>query len=329
MLTRAELEAVCARVYRSLSPTPQYCWPLLRQRLGVEVWVKHENQTPIGAFKIRGGLEALTELREREPALRGVITATRGNHGQSVALAARQVGLTATIVVPCGNSPEKNAAMRALGAELVVEGHDFQAALEHARALAEERRLRIIPPFDLVLVRGVATYGHELLSGAPPLDAIYVPIGMGSGICGTILAREALGKTTPIIGVVSEHAPAYALSVAAGAPVCTESADTMADGIACRVPDPEALAIVSAHAERILTVADAEIEAAMRILFSDTHNVAEGAGAAALAGLIRERDVMAGKRVAVVLSGGNVDRDTYARVLSSHDAEALDGGAPG
>jgi threonine dehydratase len=316
MPSLAQLEEAADLVHAVMPPTPQFCWPLLAARVGAELWVKHENHTPIGAFKVRGGLVYMADLRRSEPAVEGVISATRGNHGQSVALAARRHGLTATIVVPHGNSREKNAAMRALGAELVEHGSDFQAAAEHAAELAETRRLHFVRSFDARLVAGVASYALELLRGVADLDTVYVPIGLGSGICGMIAARDALGLKTRIVGVVASGAPSYALSFAAGKPVSTNSADTMADGLACRVPAPQAIAIILKGAERILTVEDSAIRAAMRHLYTDTHNVAEGAGAATLAGLLQEKDKMAGKRIAIVLSGGNIDRALYAEVLS-------------
>ncbi|HWI26184.1 MAG TPA: threonine dehydratase [Stellaceae bacterium] len=317
MLSLAEIESTAALVHRALDPTPQICWPLLSERSGAETWVKHENHTPIGAFKIRGGLAYLAALREREPDVTGVITATRGNHGQSVALAARRLGLAATIVVPHGNSREKNAAMRAFGADLVETGHDFQAAYEHAGALAAERRLHFVRSFDRRLVAGVASYALELFRAVADLDTVYVPIGMGSGICATMAVRDALGLSTKVVGVVAANAPAYALSFEAGRALSTNRADTMADGLACRVPDEGALAAIRKGAERILRVSEAEIAAAMRHFFTDTHNLAEGAGAAALAGLLQEKQQMAGKRVAVILSGGNVDRDVFAPVLGA------------
>ncbi len=315
MPTLAQLDAAAALVHEVMPPTPEIAWPLLATRVGAEVWVKHENHTPIGAFKLRGGLVYMADLRTSEPAIQGVISATRGNHGQSVALAARRHGLTATIVVPHGNSREKNAAMRALGAELVEHGSDFQAAAEHAAELAETRRLHFVRSFDTRLVAGVASYALELLRGVADLDTVYVPIGLGSGICGMIAARDALGLTTRIVGVVAAGAPAYALSFAAGKPVSTNAADTLADGLACRVPAPAAVEIILKGAERIVTVDDGEIRAAMRHLFTDTHNLAEGAGAATLAALLQEKDKMAGKRVAIILSGGNIDRAPYAKVL--------------
>jgi threonine dehydratase len=317
----AALDAAAALVRRVMPPTPQYCWPLLSHRVGAEIWVKHENHTPIGAFKLRGGLVYLDNLRRRRPERRGVISATRGNHGQSVAYAATRLGLAATIVVPFGNSVEKNRAMAAFGASLVEAGHDFQAAYEYAIAAAERDGLHLVPSFHPLLVRGVASYGLELLRGVPDLDSVYVPIGLGSGICGMIAARAALGCETEIVGVVAANAPTYALSFAAGSPVGTNTADTLADGLAVRVPDAAALAIVRRGAARIVTVTEAEIRQAMRLMFSNTHNIAEGAGAAALAAVLQERSRLSGKRVAVIQSGGNVDRALFAEVLAEPDLE--------
>jgi len=321
MMDLNTLEEAAALVYRVVPPTPQYCWPLLSRRLGAELWVKHENHTPIGAFKIRGGLVYLDAVRRSQPDIHGVVTATTGNHGQSIALAATQLGVDATIVVPFGNSIEKNRAMAGFGARLVEAGHDFQAAFEHAMELAEREKRHFIPSYDPLLVRGVASYGLELFRAVPDLDVVYVPIGLGSGISGVIAAREALSLATEIVGVVAANAPTYALSFAAGAPVSTNSADTMAGGLAVRVPNPEALDIIRRSAARIVTVSEAEMRSAMRILFSDTHNVAEGAGAAALAAAFQERGRLAGKRVAVIQSGGNIDRALFAEVLAEQDAE--------
>jgi len=316
MLTLSEIEAAAAVVHRAMPPTPQIRWPLLCERAGAELWVKHENHSPVGAFKLRGGLAYMDRLQRAEPGVTGVIAATRGNHGQSVTVAAASVGLKSVIVVPLGNSREKNAAMRAQGAELIEHGHDFQAAYEHAGRLAGERGLHAVRSFHPWLMAGTATYGLELFRAVPDLDTVYVPIGLGSGICGTIAARDALGLKTRIVGVVAENAPMYARSFSAGKAVATNSADTFADGLACRVPDEEALAVILKGAERVLTVSEAEMKTAMRCYFTDTHNLAEGAGAAALAGLLQERTGMAGKRVAVVLSGGNIDRALYAEILA-------------
>ena len=321
MIDLETLETAADFVRRVMPPTPQFCWPLLSRRIGTELWVKHENHTPIGAFKLRGGLVYLDEVKRSHPDICGVVTATTGNHGQSIALAAARLELEATIVVPHGNSIEKNRAMEGFGARLIEAGRDFQAAYEYAVALAERERLHLVRSFDALLVRGVASYGLELFRAVPDLDTVYVPIGLGSGICGVIAAREALGLTAEIVGVVSENAATYALSFAAGRPVSTNSADTMAGGLAVRVPDPEALDIICRGAARIVTVSEAEIRRAVRILFTDTHNVAEGAGAAPLAAALQERDRLRGKRVAVIQSGGNIDRNLFAEILAEEDSD--------
>jgi threonine dehydratase len=310
------LDAAAARVHAVMPPTPQYHWPLLSARVGAETWVKHENHTALGAFKLRGGIVHLENLKRADPALAGVIAATRGNHGQSIAFAAARVGVKAVIVVPYGNSVEKNAAMAALGAELIEHGHDFQAAFEHAVALAKARGLVKIESYCDDLVAGVASYALELFRGAPALDTVYVPIGLGSGISGVMAARDALGRTSEVVGVVAENAAAYALSFEQKRPVSTNSADTIADGMACRVPNAAALAAIWQGAARIVRVSEDEIREGMRLYFSATHNVAEGAAAAPLAAALKERDRLAGKRIALVMSGGNIDRAVFARVLS-------------
>jgi threonine dehydratase len=315
-LTLADLESAAELVHGVMTPTPAICWPLLAERTGTETWVKHENHTPIGAFKVRGGLVYMADLKRRQPDVPGVIAATRGNHGQSVALAAKRNGIPATIVVPHGNSREKNAAMRAFGATLVEHGHDFQAAYEYTQDLAKERSLHAVPSFHPLLAAGVASYAVELFRAVPDLDTVYVPIGLGSGICGMIAARDALGLKTKVVGVVAAEAPAYALSFAAGKAVSTNSADTMADGLACRVPNADALRTILKGAERIVSVSEDEIRAAIRHLYTDTHNLAEGAGAAALAGVLQEKQRMAGKRVAVIQSGGNIDRELFLSILA-------------
>jgi threonine dehydratase len=316
MLSLQEVEEAAGMVYAAMTPTPQYAWPLLAKRTGCEVWVKHENHTPIGAFKVRGGLVYMDRLKRAQPGVKGVISATRGNHGQSIALAASRSGIAATIVVPHGNSVEKNAAMRAFGATLVEAGHDFDAARDTAMKLADEKGLAMVPSFHRDLVTGVATYAMELFRGAPTLDTVYVPIGLGSGICGVISMRNALSPSTKVVGVVSTEAPAYALSFASGKVIATNSANTFADGMAVRGPDAAALEVILNGADRIVQVSDAEIAAAMRAFYEDTHQLTEGAGAAPLAALLQERDRMKGKRVAVVLSGGNIDRALYLRFLA-------------
>lgn len=318
-MTKATAEAISeARkiVYQSMAPTPTHSYPLLNARAGVEVFVKHENHTPVGAFKVRGGLNFMAGYKA-DGNSQGVITATRGNHGQSIAFAASKAGVEATIVVPEGNSVEKNAAMEALGGKLVVHGHDFQAAAEYAAELAKAEGLYMLPSFDERLIAGVATYAMELFEAAPDLDVVYAPIGLGSGICGIISARDALGLKTEIVGVVSEGAPCYALSFESGGPISTNSVDTMADGMACRTPVPAAVATINAGVARVIRVNDKEIGAAMAAYYSDTHNIAEGAGAAPLAALLQEKDAMAGKRAGVVLSGGNIDRSLYLKTLAA------------
>jgi threonine dehydratase len=314
--TLASLESASALVYESMPPTPQYRWPLLESRVGTEVWVKHENHTPTGAFKMRGGLIYFDDLcRAGKPA--GVVTATRGNHGQSVGFAARRYGVPATIVVPHGNSVEKNAAMQALGVELIERGRDFQEASEAAAEIAAERGWHRLPSFHPLLVCGVGTYALELFRAVPNLDTVYVPVGMGSGLCGVIAARDALELDTRVVGVVSTEAPAFALSYHEDRIISHEATTRIADGMACRTPMQEALDIARRGGARVVQVTDDEVEAAMRVLFADTHNVAEGGGAAALAALLQERSAMLGRTVAVVVSGGNVDSDVYSRVLAS------------
>lgn len=312
---KQSISAAAELVAQHMQSTPQICWPLLSARCGAEVWVKHENHTPIGAFKVRGGLIYMDELKRRQPDVSGVVTATRGNHGQSVAFAARSADMRATVVVPHGNSREKNAAMKAFGAELIEHGKDFNESLEFAKEQADAQGLAFFPSFDPALVAGVGTYTAELLAAVPDLDAIYVPIGLGSGICGAISARDAFASKADVVGVVAENASAYALSYDAGKPIATNSADTFADGLAVRIPDPRALEAILAGAARVITVSESEMKAAVRHYYTDTHNLAEGAGAASLAALIQEKDKMVGCKVGLVLSGGNIDRDLYLDIL--------------
>jgi threonine dehydratase len=307
MFSLSELQAALSLGHESMPATPQYAWPLLAERCGVEVWVKHENHTPTGAFKLRGGLVYAERLRRERPHVRGIVSATRGNHGQSLAWAGRRYGIGVTVVVPRGNSVEKNAAMRAFGAHLIEHGDDFEMAREEAERLAVSEELEFAPSFAPDLVKGVATYSMELFRGAPLLDALYVPIGLGSGICGAILVRDLLGLTTEIIGVQAAGAPAYARSFEEGRVVALNRAETHADGVAVRQPDPDAFAIIRAGASRIVAVSDDAIAAAIRAYWTDTHNLVEGAGAAPLAALLQERERMAGKRVGLVVSGGNID----------------------
>ena len=310
-----EIEAAAQVVYREFAATPQYHWGLLAEKLGTACWVKHENHTPVGAFKIRGGLNYFDQLAQRNAMPAEVISATRGNHGQSIGWAARAHGVRCTIVVPHGNSLEKNAAMRALGVHLIEHGTDFQESREHAMALAQERKAHMVPSFHPDLLRGVATYWWEFFRAVPQLDVVYVPIGQGSGACAAIAAQLALGRQTRIVGVVSSHATTYADSLAAGHVVEAPVTTLLADGMACRVADPEALAILQGRIDHIVQVSDAEVAQSMRDLFACTHNVAEGAGAAAFAAAMQERDQLRGKTVGIALTGGNVDSGMFADAL--------------
>lgn len=314
--TPAQIHEAQTVLYRHMSPTPQHSWPLINQRLGAESWIKHENHTSVGAFKIRGALVYVSWLKQTQPDMSGVVAATRGNHGQGVAMAARLVGVKAVIVVPHGNSKEKNRAMVAQGAELIECGHDFQESLEYARTLASERGLLMIDSFHERLVMGTATYALEFLQSVPTLDRIYVPIGLGSSICGVSAARNVLALKTEIVGVVSSASPSYALSFAQKKIVEEPSRTLLADGLACRVPAAQAMEVIWNNVARIVEVSDAEIAEAMRVYFQDTHNVVEGAGAAPLAAALKEKHQNTGKRIGLVLTGGNVDLELYNKVLS-------------
>jgi threonine dehydratase len=330
----AQIREAQTVVYRHMPPTPQYSWPLINLRLsadperlsaghlpGVDAWIKHENHSPVGAFKLRGALVYLDWLKQTQPDLAGVVAATRGNHGQGVGMAARLLGLKAVIVVPHGNSREKNRAMLAQGVELVEHGRDFQESLEFARTLAEERGFTIVDSFHERLVMGTATYALEFLEAAPALDVVYVPIGLGSSICGVASARNALGLATEIVGVVAEQSPSYALSFVQRKVVDAPSLTEIADGLACRKPNPLAMEVIWKNVARIVEVSESAIAEAMRAFYQDTHNLAEGAGAAGLAGALKDKPQLQGKRIGIVLTGGNVDREMYERVL----AEAFSG----
>src|SRR3954467_13860016 len=319
MFDLEQLERAHAVVGAAVQPTPTHTWPLLSPRLGTYVVVKHENPPPIGAFKVRGGLVYVDRMRRERPRTAGPISATRGNHGQSLAFAARRYGVPVTILVPRGNAVEQNRAMRAFGAELVEHGEDFQAAREEAYRRAAVDGLEFVPAFHPDLVLGVATYALELMRKVPDLDLLYVPIGQGSGICGCILTRDLLGLKTEIVGVQSTEAPSYALSFAAGAVVTTDTSNTMADGMATRVPDPDALAIMRKGAARIVQVTDDEVAAAIRAYWTDTHNLAEGAGAAALAAALQEKQKIRGKRAGLILSGGNIDFDLFQKWIARNE----------
>ena len=322
MFDLKELERASDVVHGAMPPTPQYAWPLLARRLGCTVWTKHENHTPAGAFKVRGGLIYVDRLKRERPETRGLISATRGNHGQSVAFAGRRHGLPVTIYVPRGNSVEKNRAMRAFGAHLVEHGNDFQEAREEAYRRAKSEGLHMVPSFHRNIVLGVSTYALELFRAADDLDVLYVPIGQGSGICGCIRVRDLLGLKTEIVGVQSTLAPSYALSFAAGTVVTTETSNTLADGMATRIPDEDAVAVIRMGASRIVQVTDEEIALAVRAYWTDTHNLAEGAGAASLAAALQEKDRLRGKRVGLILSGGNIDFDLFRKWVMADDAVA-------
>jgi threonine dehydratase len=323
MFSLAELEAALSLVHESFPGTPQYEWPLLSERCGAEVWAKHENHTPTGAFKLRGGLIYAERLRRERPHVRGIVSATRGNHGQSLAWAGRRYGIAVTVVVPHGNSTEKNAAMRAFGARVIEHGDDFEMAREEAARLAASEELEFAPSYAPDLVKGVATYSLELFRAVPLLDALYVPIGLGSGICGAIRVRDLLGLRTEIIGVQAAGAAAYARSFEEGHVVALNRAETHADGVAVRQPDAGAFAIIRAGASRIVTVSDDAIAAAIRAYWTDTHNLVEGAGAAPLAALLAERERMAGKRIGVVISGGNIDLALFRSWVLRQDQAAV------
>jgi len=310
-----EIKAAQDLVYSVMPPTPQIVWPLLCERLGTEVWVKHENHTPVAAFKARTAVVYAAELFRGSRAIAGLVTATRGNHGQSVALAARRFDVSAHIVVPRGNSTEKNAAMRAQGADLIEFGSDYQEAKEHAKNLAHEHGWHFVPAYHRNIVKGVATYWLEFFSAVADLDIVYVPIGQGSGICSCVAVRNGMNRKTKIVGVVAEGAPAYALSFAAGRKISAPVTTLLGDGMACRVPDDDSLAVVLENVDRVLEVSEEEMGQAMKMYFTDAHNVAEGAGAAGLAAALKEKHLLKGKRVGLVITGGNVDHDVFARIL--------------
>jgi threonine dehydratase len=320
MFDLGELERAQAIVHTAMPPTPAHAWPLLAERLGTSVVVKHENHTPIGAFKVRGGLVYVEHLKRERPQTAGIISATRGNHGQSLAFAAGRHKLPVTIYVPHGNSAEKNRAMKAFGARLIEYGEDFEAARQETKRHAEREGLEMVPSFHRDLVLGVSTYALELFRSAPDLETLYVPIGQGSGICGCILARDLLGLKTEIVGVQSTEAPSYALSFKAGVVVSTNSSNTRADGMATRVPDEEAFSIIRKGAARIVQVTDDEIGEAIRSLWTDTHNLAEGAGAAALAAALQEKAKLRNKRVGLILSGGNIDFELFRKWVMAPEA---------
>jgi threonine dehydratase len=314
VFTRQQLDAAADLVHRTLLPTPTLCWPQLSAALGAEVWVKHENHTPIGAFKVRGGIVYIDELMKNSPPAGGLITATRGNHGQSIPFAARAYDIPVHVLVPEGNSSEKNAAMAGWGANVEAFGQDFDEARVEAERRAASGEYEYVTSFGEHLVRGVATYAIEMFGAARDLDTVYVPIGMGSGICAVILVRDLLGLKVEVVGVVSDNADAVAQSFEAGRIIETATANTFADGMACRVPSADAMEIINNGAARIVRVSDDEVADAVRLIYSTTHNIAEGAGAAACAAAAKENNH--GRKVGVVLTGGNIDRDWFATILA-------------
>ena len=320
-LTQQMMEQSLQQVYQQMLPTPSYSWPQINTAVGTEVWVKHENHTPTGAFKIRGGITFMHWLRQQYPECRGIVTATRGNHGQSQARAARALGLAANIVVPLGNSIEKNQAMSSFGAKLIEYGRDFDEAKVRANTIAQKTGYYLVPPFHQALVSGVATYAWELFQAVPAIDVVYAPIGCGSGICGLIGVRDLLGLTTEIVGVVAAKASAAKLSFESGQLAATESADTFADGLAVRSPIEEAFAIYSNGAGRIVAVTEAEIASAICLYYRGTHNIAEGAGAAALAAALKEKALIAGKKAAIILSGGNIDTAVLQSIFAANQSD--------
>lgn len=315
--TQAQIKAASQTIYAAFGPTPQYRWATLSQQLGTDCWVKHENHTPVGAFKVRGGLTYFEHLRQTGTLPQEVVSATRGNHGQSIAYAAARHGVACTIVVPQGNSKEKNAAMQDLGAQLIEQGHDFQAAREHAQSLALERSAHLVPSYHPALVVGVATAWYEYLQAVPEMDILYVPIGLGSGACAALAAKQALGHKVKVVGVVSTHATTYADSIAAGQVVESPVSTVLADGMAVRRADPVALSILMQGLDRLVQVSDTQVAQAMREIYRGTHNLVEGAGAASFAAAWAEKDTLKGLQVGTILCGGNVDADLFCQVLQA------------
>jgi threonine dehydratase len=313
--TLADVYAARGRVYRVVSPTPLMRHPLLAAETGLDVLVKHENHNPTGAFKVRGGLNLIGSLSDEER--RGVVTATTGNHGQSIALACQRERVPCTIVVPLGNNPEKNAAMRALGAELVEHGRDFDEARERVEQLQHERGLRYVHSAnEPLLIAGVATYALEIFEAQPDVDVILVPVGGGSGACGCGLVRTAVGSRAQVIGVQAERADAFARSWKGASRVVGEKADTFAEGMATRVTFDLTFGILKQELNDIITLSEAELAEGVRLALRATHNLAEGAGAAPLMAAMKLRDRLAGKKVVCVMSGGNIDRATLTRILT-------------
>ena len=300
--------------YRTLRPTALLQHPLLNEETGLNLYVKHENHNPTSAFKVRGGLNLVGRLTAEER--RGVVTASTGNHGQSIALACQREGVPCTIAVPAGNNPEKNAAMRAFGAEVIEVGRDFDAAREHVERLHRERGLRYVHSAnEPLLIAGVATYAMEIFEDLPDADVILVPIGGGSGASGCALVRTWAGSRARVIGIQAAGADAFARSWRTGTRVVGERAATFAEGMATRVTFDLTFGILQQHLDDIVTLTEEELEGGIRLALRATHNLAEGAGAAALAAAVKLGDTLRGKKIVCVMTGGNLDRATLARVI--------------
>jgi threonine dehydratase len=313
--TLADVQAARCVVYRTLKASPLLVHPLLQARTGLNIYVKHENHNPTGAFKVRGGLNLIANLSPQER--RGVITATTGNHGQSIALACLREGVPCTIIVPVGNNPEKNAAMRSLGADVVEFGRDFDQARERVEDLQRQNGLRYVHSAnEPMLISGVATYALEIFEELPDVDVILVPIGGGSGACGCAMVRTWMGSSAEVIGVQAEGANAFARSWLTGNRVTGDRADTFAEGMATRVTFDLTFGILQRELNDIVTLSEDELKAGVRLALETTHNLAEGAGAAALAAAVKLADRLRGKKVVCVMSGGNIDRATLTRVLT-------------
>ena len=312
--TLKDAYAARPRVYRVVKPTPLMRHALLSAETGLDLYVKHENHNPTGAFKIRGGLNLIASLSAEER--RGVITASTGNHGQSIAYASQREGVPCTIVVPRGNNPEKNAAMRALGAEVIEFGRDFDEAREKVEQMQHERGLRYVHSAnEPLLIAGVATYALEIFDDLPDVDVVLVPIGGGSGACGCSIVRTGIGSRAKVIGVQAAGADAFARSWRTHTRVVGDKADTFAEGMATRVTFDLPFGILQRELDDVVTLGEDELAEGVRLALRATHNLAEGAGGSALAAALKLRDRLAGRKVVCVMSGGNIDRATLRRVL--------------
>jgi len=318
MFNLDELHQAKELIHTVMPATPAYNWPQINSNTGCNVWVKHENHTPTTAFKVRGGIYLLDKLSRSKNKPPGIISATRGNHGQSLSFSGASKGIPVVIVAPECNSADQNRAIKSFGAKLILHGVDFEASRQYSHKLQEENGYFHVPPFCRDLVIGVATYALEFMSAVKDLDTIYVPVGMGSGICGLIKTRDLLGLKTKIVGVVAEGAPTFYQSFQAGHIIPTSEANTIADGVATSSPMEEGFEIIKHGAERIVKVSDQQIAEAMYQYYKFTHNLAEGAGATALAALNKEKQLMAGKKVGVILTGGNIDFKRFCEYVAPY-----------